>query len=129
MAGYNCTTTEPIAVDGATGLIGADDCHIVAVTTAGRGYWIGLYTPKRRGQLRRLFLRSGVVRGGPRDRPAPARGCRRRGAVRDAVAGPPSTISNADHFLQPTILIDARAAFAAARVSQRGSAIVVAPEI
>ena len=45
VAGEGCTTTEPIAVDGATGLIGADDCHIVAVTTAGRGYWIGLYTP------------------------------------------------------------------------------------
>ena len=45
LAGWGCTATEPIAVDGATGLIGADDCHIVAVTTAGRGYWIGLYTP------------------------------------------------------------------------------------
>jgi len=45
LAAWGCTTTEPIAVDGATGLIGADDCHIAAVTTAGRGYWIGLYTP------------------------------------------------------------------------------------
>ncbi|HET7676694.1 MAG TPA: hypothetical protein VFK38_02470 [Candidatus Limnocylindrales bacterium] len=42
VAGHGCTTTEPIAVDGATGLIGADDCHIVAVTTAGRGYQISL---------------------------------------------------------------------------------------
>ena len=33
--------TEPIAVDGATGLIGANGCgDQVAVTTAGRGYWI-----------------------------------------------------------------------------------------
>jgi hypothetical protein len=45
LAGWGCTTTEPIAVDGATGLIGADDCHYVAVTTAARGYSIGLYTP------------------------------------------------------------------------------------
>ena len=45
LAAWGCKTTEPIAVDGAPGLIGADDCHIVAVTTAGRGYWIGLYTP------------------------------------------------------------------------------------
>ena len=45
LAAWGCTTTEPIAVDGATGLIGADDCHIVAVTTVGRGYSIGLYTP------------------------------------------------------------------------------------
>jgi hypothetical protein len=45
LAAWGCRTTEPIAVDGATGLIGADNCHIVAVTTAGRGYWIGLYTP------------------------------------------------------------------------------------
>ena len=39
-----CPATEPIAVDGATGLIGANDCDVVAVTTAGRGYWIHLNT-------------------------------------------------------------------------------------
>jgi hypothetical protein len=39
-----CTATEPIAVDGATGVIGADACDVVAVTTAGRGYRIQLYT-------------------------------------------------------------------------------------
>ena len=44
MAGEGCTATEPIAVDGATGLIGANDCDTVAVTTAGRGYWISLFT-------------------------------------------------------------------------------------
>jgi hypothetical protein len=37
-----CSATEPIAVDGATGLIGPD-CNIVWVTTAGRGYRIRLY--------------------------------------------------------------------------------------
>jgi hypothetical protein len=42
-----CTTAEPITLDGATGMIGSDDCYEVAVTTAGRGYWIGLYTPYR----------------------------------------------------------------------------------
>ena len=41
----DCSATESIAVDGATGLI--ETCHpyIVAVTTAGRGYFIRLYTP------------------------------------------------------------------------------------
>jgi len=39
-----CAATEPIAVDGATGLIGADGCNVAAVTTAGRGYWIELLT-------------------------------------------------------------------------------------
>ncbi len=39
-----CTATEPITVDGATGLIGGDDCDVAVVTTAGRGYWIQLYT-------------------------------------------------------------------------------------
>lgn len=39
-----CTATEPIAVDGATGLIGADGCNVAAVTTASRGYWIQLLT-------------------------------------------------------------------------------------
>ena len=38
-------TTEPIAVDGATGLIEACHPYVVAVTTAGRGYFIRLYTP------------------------------------------------------------------------------------
>ena len=38
------TTTEPIVVDGADGTIGADDCNVAVVTTAGRGYWIQLYT-------------------------------------------------------------------------------------
>jgi hypothetical protein len=45
MAGWECTTTEPIAVDGATGLIATEGCYeLAAVTTAGRGYEIGLYT-------------------------------------------------------------------------------------
>ena len=39
-----CVATEPIAVDGATGLIGAGECNAVAVTTDGRGYLISLYT-------------------------------------------------------------------------------------
>ena len=38
-----CTATEPIAVDGGTGLIGVH-CDMAVVTTAGRGYWIQLYT-------------------------------------------------------------------------------------
>ncbi|HSL75361.1 MAG TPA: hypothetical protein VK867_00335 [Candidatus Limnocylindrales bacterium] len=42
VASEGCTTTEPIAVDGATGLIGAD-CRFAFVTTGGRGYEIGLY--------------------------------------------------------------------------------------
>ena len=43
-SGEGCTTTEPVTVDGATGLIGADDCNVAVVTTAGRGYWIQLFT-------------------------------------------------------------------------------------
>jgi hypothetical protein len=39
-----CAATEPITVDGATGLIGDGDCDVTVVTTAGRGYWIQLYT-------------------------------------------------------------------------------------
>jgi len=38
------TATEPITVDGASGLIGAEACDVAVVTTAGRGYWIELYT-------------------------------------------------------------------------------------
>jgi hypothetical protein len=37
-----CTPTEPIAVDGAAGLIGSEGCHLAVVTTDGRGYWISL---------------------------------------------------------------------------------------
>jgi hypothetical protein len=42
-----CAATEPIAVDGETGLIGADEareCNVAVLTAAGRGYWIQLYT-------------------------------------------------------------------------------------
>jgi hypothetical protein len=39
-----CTTTEPIAVGGATGLIGGEGCNVAAVETAGRGYVIYLHT-------------------------------------------------------------------------------------
>ena len=42
-SGEGCQATEPITVDGASGLIGADDCKVAAVTAAGRGYWIQLY--------------------------------------------------------------------------------------
>ena len=38
VADNDCSATEPITVDGATGLINV--CDMVAVTTAGRGYWI-----------------------------------------------------------------------------------------
>jgi hypothetical protein len=44
MAKWECTATETIAVNGATGLIGAEGCYeLAAVTSAGRGYEIGLY--------------------------------------------------------------------------------------
>ena len=36
-----CGTTEPITIDGGTGLTG---CTLAVVTAAGRGYWIQLYT-------------------------------------------------------------------------------------
>ena len=38
-----CTTTEPIIIDGATGLSGGDTCLVAVVTTAGRGYHIDLW--------------------------------------------------------------------------------------
>jgi len=41
--GRGCTTTEPIIVDGATGLSGGDTCLVAVVTTAGRGYHIDLW--------------------------------------------------------------------------------------
>ena len=42
LAAWGCTTTEPIIVGGATGLIGGDGCDVAVVTAAGRGYLIGL---------------------------------------------------------------------------------------
>ncbi len=41
---FECTGSEPTAVDGADGLIGDADCNVVAVTTEGRGYVVALYT-------------------------------------------------------------------------------------
>jgi hypothetical protein len=43
LASEDCTGSEPITVDGATGLIGTV-CNVAAVTTDGRGYLIWLYT-------------------------------------------------------------------------------------
>ena len=40
------TTTEPIDIDGATGLTG-EDCQMAVVATAGRGYWFQIYTGDR----------------------------------------------------------------------------------
>ncbi|MEP6664951.1 MAG: hypothetical protein ABJA81_00770 [Nocardioidaceae bacterium] len=68
-----CTATEPIAVDGATGLIGAGDCNVAAVTTAGRGYWIQLYTSGDQAWLGPTFDRA-WVRGAPCHRAAPPGG-------------------------------------------------------
>jgi hypothetical protein len=42
LSGYGCASTEPISVDGVSGVIGANGCDIVAVTTAGHGYLIQL---------------------------------------------------------------------------------------
>jgi hypothetical protein len=43
MAGEEgCTATEPIEVDGATGLIGGEGCDVAVVTVGGRGYFIHL---------------------------------------------------------------------------------------
>ena len=62
LAGVGCPAAEPIAVDGATGLIGADDCDAVAVATAGRGYWIALGASND-DPVATAYDR--VVRGGP----------------------------------------------------------------
>lgn len=43
-SGEGCgTTTEPITVDGAAGVIGAEGCDVAVVTAGGRGYWLQLY--------------------------------------------------------------------------------------
>jgi hypothetical protein len=44
MTREGCTATGRIAVDGVTGLIGADGCNVAGVTTDGRGYVIWLHT-------------------------------------------------------------------------------------
>lgn len=51
-----CTTTEPITVDGATGLIGSEGCDIVVVTSAGRGYWISLNASDDEGNFDPAFV-------------------------------------------------------------------------
>jgi hypothetical protein len=43
-SGGECTAIAPIAVEGATGLIGATGCDVAVITTAVRGYWIQFYT-------------------------------------------------------------------------------------
>jgi hypothetical protein len=53
-----CTATEPIAVDGATGLIGSEGCDLAVVTTDGRGYWISLRTNPDGGSVVAPFDRA-----------------------------------------------------------------------
>ena len=43
-SGEGCSGTEPITVDGASGLIGTNDCDVVTVTAGGRGYRISMNT-------------------------------------------------------------------------------------
>jgi len=44
-SGEGCgTPTKPVMVDSASGLTGGDACTVAVVTSAGRGYWIQLYT-------------------------------------------------------------------------------------
>jgi hypothetical protein len=58
LAQEECALTEPITVDGATGLIGAAGCNIAAVTTDGRGYMVGLYTSGDEAWLSSTFDRA-----------------------------------------------------------------------
>lgn len=53
-----CAASDPIAVDGATGLIGADDCNVVAITTDGRGYLIWLYRSGDEAWLSTIYDRA-----------------------------------------------------------------------
>ena len=53
-----CAASEPITVDGATGLIGAGGCNAAAVTTDGRGYVIVLYTSGDEAWLSTTFDRA-----------------------------------------------------------------------
>jgi hypothetical protein len=53
-----CGATEPITVDGASGLIGAEECNEVAVTTDGRGYIVRLYTSGDEAWLSTTFDRA-----------------------------------------------------------------------
>lgn len=53
-----CAETEPTAVDGASGLIGTDDCNMAAVTTDGRGYLIWLYTSDDEASLSATYDRA-----------------------------------------------------------------------
>jgi hypothetical protein len=39
-----CPASEPITVDGASGLLGTGGCTVAVVTSGGRGYRIHLYT-------------------------------------------------------------------------------------
>jgi hypothetical protein len=59
-AATECSSTEPVSVDGATGLIGADfdstECTVVFVTTGGRGFQIRLYDSNDEGAYDRPWL-------------------------------------------------------------------------
>jgi hypothetical protein len=55
---FECTGSEQVSVDGATGLIGTADCNTAAVATDGRGYIISLYTSGDEAWLSSAFDRA-----------------------------------------------------------------------
>ena len=117
MAGDDrCTTTEPIIVDGATGLSGGDTCHVaVAVATAGRGYHIDLRTCHPTTATSSLRT---TEHGSRRSLPPCSSSPRmpsmwRRPRRRRCVLRPRSRLP--DRLIRATILIDSRAAPPAAR--------------
>lgn len=55
---FECTASEPTTVDGASGLIGSDDCNVAAVTMDGRGYVFALYTSGDEAWIARTYNRA-----------------------------------------------------------------------
>jgi hypothetical protein len=57
MAAYECSATEPVTVDGASGSICVDGA-LALVSTGGRGYMILLYTSGDEGWLESVYDRA-----------------------------------------------------------------------
>ena len=75
LAADECAQTEPVTIDGASGLVGVE-CNVAAVASDGRGYLVVLYTSVDEPWLGEV-VRPGLVRAAPDDdRPPP--GGRRR---------------------------------------------------
>ena len=85
LAADGCVSTEPVTVDGASGLVGVE-CNVAAVALDGRGYLVVFYTSGDEPWLGEVYDRAWFEQLLDDDRPPPG-GRRERVAIARGSSG------------------------------------------